>query len=134
METVTVSPKYQVVLPKKARQLLGIKVGQKMVVMAYNNRIVLVPVLCIYEVFKKILQTQGQAVAEIRTADLLKGNVIDLTAPLAMSAALISVEHNLPMADSVILAVARQHRATLWTQDERFKGLDDVQYLEKSGK
>lgn len=43
METVTVSPKYQVVLPKKARQLLGVKVGQKMVVMAYNNRIVLVP-------------------------------------------------------------------------------------------
>lgn len=99
-----------------------------------DTKNLLVPVLCIYEVFKKILQTQGQAVAEIRTADLLKGNVIDLTAPLAMSAALISVEHNLPMADSVILAVARQHRATLWTQDEHFKGLDEVQYLEKSGK
>ena len=43
MEIVTVSPKYQVVLPKKARQLLGVKVGQKMVVIAYDNRIVLVP-------------------------------------------------------------------------------------------
>jgi AbrB family looped-hinge helix DNA binding protein len=43
METVTVSPKYQVVIPKKARQLLDIKVGQKMVVIAYDNRIVLVP-------------------------------------------------------------------------------------------
>ena len=43
METVTVSSKYQIVLPKMARQLLGIKVGQKMVVIAYDNRIVLVP-------------------------------------------------------------------------------------------
>ncbi len=43
MEIVTVSPKYQVVIPKMARQLLGVKVGQKMVVIAYDNRIVLVP-------------------------------------------------------------------------------------------
>jgi hypothetical protein len=49
----------------------------------------LVPVLCIYEVFKKILQTQGQSVAETRAANLLMGKVIDLTAPLAMSAALL---------------------------------------------
>ncbi len=43
MIQVTVSPKYQVVLPKAARELLGIKVGQKMVVITYDNRIVLVP-------------------------------------------------------------------------------------------
>lgn len=43
MTEVTVSPKYQVVLPKAARELLGIKVGQKMVVIAYDNRIVLIP-------------------------------------------------------------------------------------------
>lgn len=43
MEIVTVSPKYQVVIPKMARQLLDIKVGQKMVVLAYDNRVVLVP-------------------------------------------------------------------------------------------
>jgi AbrB family looped-hinge helix DNA binding protein len=43
METVTVSPKFQVVLPKAARQMLGIQVGQKMVVIAYQNRIVLLP-------------------------------------------------------------------------------------------
>jgi predicted nucleic acid-binding protein len=91
-----------------------------------------VPVLCIHEVFKKILQTQGQAVAEIHTADLLKGKVIDLNAPLAMSAALLSVEHKLPMADSVILASARENHATLWTQDEHFKCLEGVQYIKKS--
>lgn len=43
MEMVTVSPKFQVVIPKAARQMLGIQAGQKMVVFAYHNRIVLVP-------------------------------------------------------------------------------------------
>jgi AbrB family looped-hinge helix DNA binding protein len=43
MELVTVSPKFQIVLPRKVRQLLHIKAGQKLVVYAYNDRIVLVP-------------------------------------------------------------------------------------------
>lgn len=90
-----------------------------------------VPVVCIYEVFKKICQAQGQAAAEIRMADLMKGQVVDLTASLAMSAALLSIAHHLPMADSLILATAREHQAILWTQDEHFKGLDGVQFIEK---
>lgn len=91
----------------------------------------LVPVVCIYEVFKKLLQTQDQAAAETRIADLFKGQVIDLTPDLAMSAALLSLENKMPMADSLILATARKFRATLWTQDEHFRGLDDVRYSEK---
>jgi AbrB family looped-hinge helix DNA binding protein len=43
METVTVSSKYLIVLPKMARKILGIKVGQKLVVIAYDNRIILLP-------------------------------------------------------------------------------------------
>lgn len=43
METVTVSPKFQVVLPKTVRNALGLQVGQKMIVFAYDQRIVLVP-------------------------------------------------------------------------------------------
>ena len=92
----------------------------------------IVPVICVYEVFKKVLQTQGQAMAEFRVADLVKGEVVELSAPLAMSAALISVELQLPMADSIILAVAREYNATLWTQDEHFKGFEGVRYIEKA--
>lgn len=91
----------------------------------------IVPVICIYEVFKKVLQRQGQAAAEVQVADLVKANVVDLDASLAMSAALLSAELKLPMADSLILAVAREHQATLWTQDEHFKSLPGVQYVEK---
>jgi AbrB family looped-hinge helix DNA binding protein len=49
MESVTVSPKFQVVIPKKVRQLLGVKVGQKLHVIAYDNRVVLIPVHLIRE-------------------------------------------------------------------------------------
>jgi predicted nucleic acid-binding protein len=90
-----------------------------------------VPAICIYEVFKKVYQSQGQAMAETRVADLVKGSVIDLTASLSMSAALISAELKLPMADSIILATAREFQAILWTQDEHFKDLPDVKYVPK---
>jgi AbrB family looped-hinge helix DNA binding protein len=44
METVTVSPKYQVVIPRAIREALHIKPGQKIQVLAYGNRIEYVPV------------------------------------------------------------------------------------------
>jgi predicted nucleic acid-binding protein len=91
----------------------------------------IVPVICIFEVFKKVLQNQGQAMAEIRVADLTKGSVVDLTTSLAMSAGLLSAELKLPLADSIILATAREHDATLWTQDEHFKNLPGVKYIKK---
>ena len=43
MTTVTVSPKFQVVIPQNVRKILDVKAGQKMVVLAYDNRIVLIP-------------------------------------------------------------------------------------------
>ncbi|GAB4499270.1 MAG: hypothetical protein OHK0052_14020 [Anaerolineales bacterium] len=91
----------------------------------------LVPVVCLYEVFKKIYQTQGQPLAEIHVADMLKGKIIEISTPIALNAALISAKHRLPMADSLILAAAREHHAILWTQDEHFEGLEDVQFFPK---
>jgi AbrB family looped-hinge helix DNA binding protein len=43
METVTISPKYRVVLPEAARAALGLKAGQKMIIFAYDSRVVLAP-------------------------------------------------------------------------------------------
>jgi predicted nucleic acid-binding protein len=62
------------------------------------------------------------------------GRVVDLDTSLALSAARISLESRLPMADSVILATARAHRATLWTQDEDFEGLPGVQYRRQASR
>jgi AbrB family looped-hinge helix DNA binding protein len=44
MTRVTVSPKYQVVIPKEVREKLGIQPGQKVEVFAVGNRMELVPV------------------------------------------------------------------------------------------
>ncbi len=44
MKTVTVSPKYQVVIPRDVRETLSIKPGEKMQVINYANRIELIPV------------------------------------------------------------------------------------------
>jgi AbrB family looped-hinge helix DNA binding protein len=44
MTTVTVSPKYQVVIPKDVRESMGIYSGQKIQVLTYQNRIELIPI------------------------------------------------------------------------------------------
>ncbi len=44
MTTVTVSPKYQVVIPKSVRESMGIVSGQKIQILTYQNRIELIPI------------------------------------------------------------------------------------------
>ncbi len=44
MATVTVSPKYQVVIPSALRRVLGVRPGQKIEVLAYEGRMEFVPV------------------------------------------------------------------------------------------
>jgi AbrB family looped-hinge helix DNA binding protein len=44
MTTVTVSPKFQVVIPKDVRESMGIFSGQKIQVLTYQNRIELIPI------------------------------------------------------------------------------------------
>jgi len=57
-----------------------------------------------------------------------QARVVDFDAPMALTAARLSVELKLPLADSVILATARAHGATLWTQDSDFEGMSGVEY------
>jgi AbrB family looped-hinge helix DNA binding protein len=49
MESITISPKYQVVIPKRIRESLGLHPGQRVQAVQYNNRIELVPVRPIRE-------------------------------------------------------------------------------------
>lgn len=44
METVTISPKFQVVIPKAIRESLGLEPGQKIQAVLYENRIEFIPV------------------------------------------------------------------------------------------
>ena len=88
----------------------------------------LVPSLTLYEVFKRVLQQCDEGSALQAVAVMQQGTVVDLDAPLALAAARLSIEHRLPMADSMILGTARFHAAVLWTQDADFKGIPGVEY------
>jgi predicted nucleic acid-binding protein len=88
----------------------------------------IVPVICIYEVFKKVNLVADEARALQAVAQMKQASVIDVTEDVALSGALISIKHGLPMADSLIYATARARGATLWTQDDHFHGLPDVKH------
>jgi len=90
-----------------------------------------VPTLSLYEVFKRVLQQRGEGDALQAVAVMIQGQVIDLDMDLALSAAKVSTERKLPMADSVMLATAQAQGATLWTQDADFEEIEGVQYLSK---
>ncbi len=89
-----------------------------------------VPVICLYEVFKKINIVGNEAQALQAIAQMKQGRIIDLTEDIALSAALISLKQKLPMADSMICATALAHEAVLWTQDNHFARLSGVKYKE----
>jgi toxin FitB len=90
-----------------------------------------VPVISVYEVFKQILRQRGEGSALQAIAFMQQGQVVELTAPLTLTAARISAQEKLPMADSIMLATAREYGATLWTQDSDFRGIENVHYFEK---
>ena len=94
-----------------------------------DTRRLIVPTICLLEVFKRVLEQRGKASAIQAVSQMRSGRVADLDADTAVAAARIGVEHKLPLADSVILATAHKHRATVWTQDADFEGLEGVRYV-----
>ncbi|MDQ3566382.1 MAG: type II toxin-antitoxin system VapC family toxin [Pseudomonadota bacterium] len=92
----------------------------------------LVPTLSLYEVFKRVLQQRGEGAALQAVALMQQGQVVELTASLALVAAKVSIEYRLPMADSILLATAQTYGATLWTQDADFELITGVKYVAKT--
>ena len=90
-----------------------------------------VPTISIYEVFKSILRQRDEAAGLQVVALMKQGQAIDLTTDISMMAAKLSLEHNIPMADSIILSTAHYYQATVWTQDADFKGIKGVKYIPK---
>jgi len=90
-----------------------------------------VPTITVYEVFKVVLRESSENEALQATAAMLKGTVVDLTVPLAIAVSKLSLEKGLPMADSIILTIAKAYDAILWTQDSDFKNMAGVKYFPK---
>lgn len=92
---------------------------------------ILTPSIVLYEVYKKIKRERGEENALIAVAQIEKTSVVPLTTSIALTAADLSLEHRLAMADSLIYATAILHDVTVITSDPDFKGLPGVIYLEK---
>ncbi len=96
-----------------------------------NTAELVVPTVCLYEVFKRLALQRGEEDALQAIGWMALGQVVDLNQEIALLAATLSLEHSLPMADSMILATARLYDAVLWTQDAHFVGLEGVRYRAK---
>jgi predicted nucleic acid-binding protein len=91
----------------------------------------IVPTICLYEVFKVVLRESGEDDAIQAIALMKQGAVVDLTQEIALQAAKISHDEKLPMADSIILATAWKYGAIIWTQDTDFQGKPSVMFFPK---
>lgn len=90
---------------------------------------ILVPTIVLYEVLKILLLKAGKSDADIFLSEALRWKVVDLTDTIALAAASYSIDYKLPMADAIIYATARSHRARLVTSDSHFAGLPGVTVL-----
>jgi predicted nucleic acid-binding protein len=95
------------------------------------TRSLIVPTLSLFEVFKRVSQQRSEDEALRAIAIMEQGRVVDLDRATALEAARLAIEYRMAMADSVMFATARRHRAMFWTQDADFKGLLGVKYLAK---
>lgn len=93
----------------------------------------IVPTITLYEVFKRVTQQRGENDALQSIATMMQGAVVEFSPALALSAARLSSQLRLPMADSIILATARAYDAVLWSQDERFARIPGVRFVPKRG-
>jgi toxin FitB len=91
-----------------------------------------VPTVCVLEVFKVIARQRGDGDALQAAALMQQARVIDLDANLALIAAKAGIDHRLPLADSIVYATALSVGGIVWTQDEDFEDLPDVRYFRKT--
>jgi predicted nucleic acid-binding protein len=80
----------------------------------------------VYEIYKVVRRDISEERAIESVAALRATMIVPVDESLALEAADASLEHGLAMADAIILATARRHRAELVTADADFAGLPGV--------
>jgi predicted nucleic acid-binding protein len=96
-----------------------------------NTKNLIVPSISIVEVFKHILRKFSEKQAFESIECMMQGTIVDLDLELSLNAAKLGVTHQIPLADSIILATGLAHQAIVWTQDSDFEGLPQVKYISK---
>ena len=96
-----------------------------------NLQTVVTPAIVLYEVYKRLKRDLSEDDAVVAISAMQQTLVVDVTSEIALTAADLSLEHGLAMADAMILATARLHRAELVTSDRDFESIPGVTYLAK---
>jgi predicted nucleic acid-binding protein len=96
-----------------------------------NDENTITPTIVVYEVYKKIKSTKGEQNALEAYAQISRTKIIELTSPLSLEAADISLNANLGAADAIIIATAKAHNAQIITSDEHLKNIKGVRFISK---
>lgn len=97
-----------------------------------NTERLIVPTICLYEVFKVVLRERGEDDALQAAALMKQGRIVDLSEAIALDAARLSHGLKIPAADSIILATGRMLQSTIWTMDIDFKDMPGIKYFPES--
>ena len=92
----------------------------------------IVPSIILYETFKKLILESDENKALISLAHMQQAKIIDIDSSIALYAAKLSIDYKLPMADSIIYAIAKKYNAIIWTQDQHFESLENIKYFPKN--
>jgi predicted nucleic acid-binding protein len=90
---------------------------------------IFLPTIVLYEVRKILLLRRTKTEADIFVSQALRQRVVDLDQRIALTAATLSIQHQLSMADAIIYATARAHDAELVTSDAHFTGMPGITLL-----
>jgi predicted nucleic acid-binding protein len=88
----------------------------------------LVPVICVHEVFRRVLARRGEGDALRVVALMRQGTIVECTASLAVESARLRIALGLSLTGAFALATARAHSAVLWTREDRLAGLEGVRH------
>ena len=89
------------------------------------------PTIVIYEVYKRIKSVKGEQKALEAYAQMSRTIIVELTGPLSLKAADISITLDLGMADSIVVATAKAYNAEIATSDEHLRSLEGVKFINK---
>ena len=96
-----------------------------------DPQVIVTPTIVLYEVYKVIRRQRSEEQALAAAALMSKTRLVPLTDGIALTAADVSLAHQLAMADAIVYATAVTERAKLVTSDADLSALPDVTYLKK---
>jgi predicted nucleic acid-binding protein len=94
-----------------------------------GHRPILVPAIVLYEVRKVLLLRQAKEITDTFMSQALSRTIIPIDEEIALSAATISIQYRLAMADALLYATSEREKAEFVTSDPHFKDLPRVTLL-----